>query len=84
MVLEVKFDLITNLLDEFNQLFPNVPKIELMPILAEIQHTGSLGVSKWYEVVYYEKNEWHSYAESKTFSNGEKVLNWKYCKDIEL
>jgi hypothetical protein len=54
--------------------YPN----QLEPVLATIEHTNSLGKSKWYEVVYYDSN-WISYGESKTFEDGEKVLEWKYC-----
>jgi hypothetical protein len=53
---------------------------ELEPVLALITHQGELGLSEWYEVVYY-FNKWCSYAGSKTFQDGEKVVNWKYCKD---
>ncbi len=54
---------------------------ELEPVLAQIEHQGDLGKSKWYEVVYFTDGEWHSYAGSKTFENGEKVIKWKDCKD---
>lgn len=54
--------------------------IQLEPVLAEIEHINDLGKSKWCEVVYfYEK--WWSYAGSKTFQDGEKVIRWKYVKD---
>ena len=52
----------------------------LSPILAKIEHINDLGKSKWYEIVYYD-NGWHSYAGSKTFQDGEQVVEWKYCKD---
>ena len=48
---------------------------ELEPVLAEISHMNDLGLSKWYEVVYYD-------AGSKTFKDGERVIKWKYCKDL--
>ena len=54
---------------------------ELEPVLAQIECQGDLEKSKWYEVVYFADGEWHSYAGSKTFSDGEKVVNWKYCRD---
>lgn len=54
---------------------------ELEPVLAEISHINDLGKSKWFEVVYYD-NGWRSYAGSKTFKDGETVINWKYCKDL--
>lgn len=54
--------------------------IQLEPVLAEIEHINDLGKSKWYEVVYFDEN-WRSYAGSKTFEDGEKVIKWKYVKD---
>jgi hypothetical protein len=53
---------------------------ELEPVLAEISHVNDLGVSTWYEVVYY-FDKWCSYSGSKTFEDGEQVVKWKYCKD---
>ena len=53
---------------------------QLEPVLAEIEHINDLGKSKWYEVVYFDEN-WRSYADSKTFQDGEKVIKWKYVKD---
>lgn len=53
---------------------------ELEPVLALITHQGELGLSEWYEVVYY-FNKWYSYAGSKTFEDGEQVVKWKYVKD---
>ena len=50
------------------------------PILAKIEHINDLGKSTWYEVVYYD-DKWYSYAGSKTFQDGEQVVDWKYCKD---
>ena len=54
--------------------------IELEPVLAEINHINELGLSKWYEVVYFDGN-WRCYAGSKTFKDGESVIKWKYAKD---
>ena len=54
--------------------------IQLEPVLAEIEHINDLGKSKWHEVVYFDEN-WRSYAGSKTFKDGEKVIRWKYIKD---
>jgi hypothetical protein len=54
---------------------------ELEPVLAEISHINDLGTSNWYEVVYYD-NGWHCYAGSKTFKDGERVIKWKYCKNL--
>ncbi len=53
---------------------------ELEPVLAFINHIGELGLSEWYEVVYY-SDKWYSYAGSKTFEDGEQVVKWKYAKD---
>jgi hypothetical protein len=54
---------------------------ELDSVLAKITHINDLGVSEWYEVVYYADNKWCSYNGSKTFDDGERVIEWKYCKD---
>jgi len=62
-----------------NVLYHDSP-IQLEPVLAEIEHINDLGKSKWYEVVYFDEN-WQSYAGSKTFRDGEKVIRWKYVKD---
>lgn len=56
------------------------PSIVGSPILAKIEHINDLGKSTWYEVVYYD-DKWYSYAGSKTFQDGEQVVDWKYCKD---
>jgi hypothetical protein len=56
--------------------------IELVPILAYIEHHNDLGKSLWYEVVLYHNNEWKSIDNSNTFNDGEKVLKWEYCNDI--
>ena len=53
----------------------------LEPVLAKISDTNDLGVSQWYEVVYYD-NRWCSYGGSKTFEDGERVIEWKYCEEI--
>ena len=58
----------------------NIPDVIGSPILAKIEHINDLGKSKWYEVVYYDDG-WYSYAGSKTFQDGEQVVDWKYCKD---
>jgi hypothetical protein len=54
---------------------------ELDSVLAKITHINDLGVSEWYEVVYYADDKWCSYNGSKTFEDGERVIEWKYCKD---
>ena len=53
---------------------------QLEPVLAKISHVSDLGVSIWYEVIYY-FDKWCSYSGSKTFEDGEQVIKWKYCKD---
>jgi hypothetical protein len=53
---------------------------QLEPVLAKIHHINELGLSKWYEVVYFDGN-WRCYSGSKTFKDGEQVVEWKYCKD---
>lgn len=55
--------------------------IELEPVLAKIEHMNELGLSSWYEVVYFAE-KWCSYSGSKTFDDGEKVVKWKYCKNL--
>jgi hypothetical protein len=50
-------------------------------ILAKITHQNDLGLSEWYEVVYYD-NEWCSFSGSKTFEDGEKVIEWEYCEEL--
>ena len=55
--------------------------IELEPVLALISHQNDLGHSQWYEVVYYSDKKWCSFAGSKTFENGEKVVKWVYAKN---
>ena len=54
---------------------------KLHPVLAKIEQINDLGRAKWYEVVYY-NDGWYSYAGSKTFQDGEQVIDWKYCEDI--
>ena len=57
-----------------------IPDVIGIPILAKIEYINDLGKSKWYEVVYYDDG-WYSYAGSKTFQDGEQVVEWKYCRD---
>jgi hypothetical protein len=54
---------------------------ELEPVLAKINHQNDLGLSQWYEVVYYADDKWCSCSGSKTFQNGEIVVGWVYCKN---
>ena len=54
---------------------------DLEAVLAKIEHINDLGKSSWYEVVFND-GDWCSYQGSKTFEDGEKVVNWRYCKAI--
>lgn len=54
--------------------------VKLEPVIAEIEEINDLGKSKWYEVVYFD-DMWRSYFGSNTFTDGERVVKWKYCKD---
>jgi hypothetical protein len=58
-----------------------IPK-EYNPVIAEIMQINDLGKSVYHEVVYHNGSEWHSYAGSKTFEDGEQVLKWKYVSDV--
>lgn len=55
---------------------------ELEPVVAFIQGLNDLGISKWYEVVYHDGERWQSYEGSKTFEDGEIVIQWVYTIDI--
>jgi hypothetical protein len=55
--------------------------IEHKPILAKIQLQNSLGLSTWYEVICWDDNIWKRYGDNKYFTNGEQVIEWKYCED---
>lgn len=55
---------------------------KLESVLAKITHQNDLGLSQWYEVVYYVDGKWCSYNGSKTFEDGERVVEWKYCKEL--
>jgi hypothetical protein len=54
---------------------------ELEPVLAKISHQNDLGNPNWYEVVYYVDGKWCSYSGSKTFEDGERVVEWVYCNE---
>jgi hypothetical protein len=56
----------------------------LESVLAKITHQNDLGLSQWHEVVYYDNDteKWCCYSGSKTFQDGERVVDWKYCKDL--
>ena len=69
-----------SLVNETQENVINCPD-DLVPVIAKIEHGNSLGHSSWYEVVYYSESNWKSYSSSKTFSDGENVSKWKYCKD---
>jgi hypothetical protein len=73
-------ELITERIEETKVKKFSIPDVIGSPILAKIEHINDLGKSKWYEVVYYDDG-WYSYAGSKTFQDGEQVVDWKYCKD---
>lgn len=53
------------------------------PVLAKVEHQGSLGKSTWFEVVYYDE-EWKSFAGSKTFEDGEQVVGWTYVCNLVM
>jgi hypothetical protein len=77
---EVTKDLLREINELKQETFEEIPK-ELEPILAKISHINDLGLSQWYEVVYYADDKWCSYSDSKTFEDGERVIDWKYCKE---
>ena len=55
----------------------------LRPVLARIEHINDLGLSKWYEVVYYDGDagNWCCYSGSDTFKDGQQVNGWKYADE---
>lgn len=53
-------------------------------VLAKISYTGSLGESRWYEVVYHGGTKWQAYDGSRTFEDGEQVKAWIYCDGIKF
>jgi len=67
--------------ERLRKILGEVP-IQLDSVLAKITHQNDLGLSQWYEVVYYADDKWCSYNGSKTFEDGEKVVEWKYCKEL--
>lgn len=60
--------------------------IPYVPVLAKIRHQNSLGLSQWFEVVYFAGDEpeggWRPYAGSETFGDGEQVTEWGYCSRL--
>jgi len=54
---------------------------KLIPILALINSVTELGLSSWYEVIYFD-GSFKSYSGSKTFEDGEKVIKWTYCSNV--
>jgi len=60
---------------------PEEVPTKLESVLAKINHQSDLGLSQWYEVVYYD-GKWRSYSGSTTFKDGEIVVEWKYCKEL--
>ena len=63
------------------EIMKEVPN-ELEPVLAKISHQNDLGNPNWYEVVYYVDGKWCSYSGSKTFDDGERVVEWAHCHNI--
>lgn len=59
----------------------NVPH-EAEPVLAQISQINSLGKSSWHEVVYHDGQNWKSYEASKTFNDGERVVQWRYVNEL--
>ncbi len=61
---------------------PPVPT-DVRPILAVIETTGDLGPQMWREVVHYDTDsgEWHPFAGSDTFRDGETVTRWIYADE---
>lgn len=59
----------------------NVPR-EAEPVLAQISQINSLGKSGWHEVVYHDGQNWKSYEASKTFNDGEIVMQWRYVNEL--
>ncbi len=57
--------------------FPEVSK----PVLAEIVHAHSLGMSTFHEVIYHDSVSWHPYVGSSTFRDGEIVKRWVYVEE---
>lgn len=87
----VKQETVINTEHCFIESKPALNVVELKPkdsqaVLARIETITSLGHSTYHEVVYFddEAEVWKSYAGSKTFEDGEKVVAWQYVKDIEL
>lgn len=52
---------------------------EFEPVLARISKQTSLGLSGWYEVIYYSNEHWKPYENGTNFKNGEQVVAWVYC-----
>ncbi len=56
--------------------------IENKPILGYIEFTNLDGNKTYgYEVIYYENNIWKRYGNFTYFTNGEQVVEWRYCED---
>jgi hypothetical protein len=55
----------------------------LKPVLAQIHHPNDLGMSTWYEVVYFDDDagHWRCFVGSDIFSDGHQVLKWKYAEE---
>jgi hypothetical protein len=64
----------------------NTPE-DFESVLAKIEKQSDLGLSTWYEVVYFDEvreGVWKSFSDSSTFDDGEKVVAWEYIKNIRL
>ena len=72
----------TSLVKQHKIITPKEYPNELEPVLAKITHQNDLGKPKWYEVVYYVDGKWCSYSGSKTFEDGERVVEWVHCHTI--
>jgi len=55
---------------------------EAEPVLAQISHTNNLGKSNWKEIVYHDGENWKAYEGSKTFNDGERVVQWRYVNEL--
>lgn len=58
--------------------------INLVPVLAYIEHQNDLGLSRWAEVVTYdsENKGWEGYHGGTKFQNGEQVISWVYVEEV--
>lgn len=59
----------------------NMPE-DLKSVLAEIEAVTCVGRHRWYKVVYYCDGHWNSFADSKTFQDGEQVARWYHIDEL--